>query len=162
MDSLNEYPTDPKEDESFALMEKWKLAGEPWVSATVELDEAGYFDSCPSEATFNAAPYLLSEMFTAKDLDLLAEMYADGQGAGGLNFVGWDYPADDVAHGAAEYDPNVQAVFDAQQDNQGFECYIDWVELVFFVKDYRPTLIKESKYSESFSQYFEEEIDGQP
>lgn len=135
-----------KEDESFALIEKWQLAGEPWVSATIQLDDAGYFDSYPSEATFNAAPYLLSEAVTAKDLDLLAEMYADGQGAGGLNFVGWDYPADDVAHGAAEYDSSVRAVFGAQQDNQGFECYIDWEELVSFLKSHRLDLIKESNY----------------
>lgn len=131
MDSLNEYPTDP------------------WVNGTVELDErwtGDYPDSYRSCADFNAAPYLLSTKMTAERLDQLAELYERGKGAGGENYVGYGDPVNDAAHFAAQYDAEVQAVFDSQNDSQGYSVVIDWDELVACVKTHRPELIQQSKY----------------
>ncbi len=121
----------------------------PWVSASIELDELweeDYPDSYRSCADFNAAPYFLSTKMTAEILDKLAELYECGRGSGGKDSVGYGDPANDAAHFAAQYDADVQAVFDSQDESQGYSVVIDWDELVACVKTYRPELIRQSKY----------------
>ncbi len=126
---------------------------DPWVTALLWLDADGngelYGSIDSPNVIFNAAPYLLLSEFNARDLDELSSLPLEG------DYIGWDYLSDYIARFAADYDTDVQAVFDSKGKSQGFECCIDWGELVALIKVHRPELIQQSRY-------FKEKIDDQP
>lgn len=119
-------------------------SAEPWVTALLWLDADGngelYGSMDSPNVIFNAAPYLLSSEFDVRDFDELRKLPLRG------DYIGWDYPSDDVASFAAGYDADVQAVFDSKGEDQGFECCINWAEFVALIKARRPELIQQSKY----------------
>lgn len=102
------------------------------------LDFQGCVDS--PQVVFDATDYFLRPQFSQRSFNDFRSLWRCGFND---EWVGYDSDVNSVAEFMIDRDPSVRLMFANQGEHQGFECCVNWPQLVAFLRENRPDIIIE-------------------